>query len=148
MTTKPAAEPSQDAFHAIVAYFDAHGINNARAGAFNILDRLKDAGLIISRAQPKSRLVQFFRGEGYSRFGWNGDEMGWSPEQTAIEAMRELMRASPPPIPNVPGGRDEIAEVLAKTIPILRLGNGKPGRRAMVVADEILRALKPQDGGK
>ena len=45
---------------------------------------------------PVNELVAFFRGEGYSRFGWNGDERGWPPERTAIEAMRELMAIKQP----------------------------------------------------
>jgi hypothetical protein len=34
----------------IISYFDSHGINDARAGAFNILDRLKQAGFIVRLA--------------------------------------------------------------------------------------------------
>jgi len=45
-----------------------------------------------SSAEPIGELVQFFRGEGYSRFGWDGDSRGWSPERTAIEAMRTFMQ--------------------------------------------------------
>jgi Lar family restriction alleviation protein len=32
----------------IISYFDSHGINDARAGAFNILDRLREAGLTVT----------------------------------------------------------------------------------------------------
>lgn len=35
------------AYDIIVAYFDSHGINDAKAAAFNILDRFKNAGLTI-----------------------------------------------------------------------------------------------------
>ena len=38
-------------------------------------------------------LVAYFNTpEGYSEFGWHGDEMGWPPEQTAIEAMKRYLR--------------------------------------------------------
>jgi hypothetical protein len=39
-----------------------------------------------------NKLVEFFRKEGYMRFGLNGDNMGWSPAETAIRAMREYMQ--------------------------------------------------------
>lgn len=38
-----------------------------------------------------AKLIEFFRKEGYMRFGLNGDNMGWSPAETAIRAMREYM---------------------------------------------------------
>jgi hypothetical protein len=38
------------------------------------------------------KLVDFFRNEGYQRFGLNGDDKGWSPAETAIRAMREYMQ--------------------------------------------------------
>lgn len=37
-------------------------------------------------------LVNYFRGDGYNSFGWNGDARKWSAERTAIEAMKELER--------------------------------------------------------
>jgi hypothetical protein len=40
------------------------------------------------------KLVEFFRGEGYGRFGWNGDIQGWSPAETAIHAMLECVTLS------------------------------------------------------
>lgn len=43
-----------DANDIIVAYFDFHGINSAKAAAFNILERLKEAGLTVVRAPPPS----------------------------------------------------------------------------------------------
>ena len=43
----------REASDIIIAYFDAHGINDARAGAFNILDRLKDAGLYVAAITPE-----------------------------------------------------------------------------------------------
>jgi len=37
-------------------------------------------------------LVAFFNTpEGYGAFGWHGDQMGWHPEQTAIDAMRRFI---------------------------------------------------------
>lgn len=39
------------------------------------------------------KLVEFFRGEGYTEFGNNGDLEGWDPAETAIRAMRELTAA-------------------------------------------------------
>lgn len=41
-----------------------------------------------------AKLVEFFRGEGYGRFGWNGDVQGWSPAETAIRAMLECVSLS------------------------------------------------------
>jgi hypothetical protein len=43
-------EMTNNAADVIIAYFDSHGINDARAGAFNILDRLKQAGFIVRLA--------------------------------------------------------------------------------------------------
>lgn len=43
-TTRHSAED------VIVAYFDNHGINDARAGAFNILDRLREAGFVVTHS--------------------------------------------------------------------------------------------------
>jgi hypothetical protein len=36
-----------------------------------------------------SPLVEYFRGEGYADFGWYGDTMEWSPEETAIHFLKE-----------------------------------------------------------
>ena len=43
-----AGEAAMLAEAVIISYFDSHGINDARAGAFNILDRLREAGLTVS----------------------------------------------------------------------------------------------------
>lgn len=46
------------------------------------------------RREPETQsaddqLTVYFSGEGYARFGWNGDECGMSPVQTALDALRE-----------------------------------------------------------
>ena len=41
--------------------------------------------------KARAALIEFFRNEGAS-LGFNGDVEGWTPEQTAIDAMRELIR--------------------------------------------------------
>jgi hypothetical protein len=46
--------------------------------------------------------------EGFREFGNNGDHWGWSPAQTAIEAMKELIKARAalsPPSPDTSGDR-------------------------------------------
>lgn len=60
---------------------------------------------------PVDELVEFFRGEGYSWFGFNGDSNGWTPEHCAVEALRDFIRwklANPqakiPTYPNVTEG--------------------------------------------
>ncbi len=40
--------------------------------------------------QQVKMLIAYFNGKGYSRFGFNGDECGISPAQTAIAAMRDF----------------------------------------------------------
>lgn len=49
---KATAEPSREAEarDVVTAYFDAHGINDARGGGFNIVERLKAAGLFAAPA--------------------------------------------------------------------------------------------------
>lgn len=42
------------------------------------------------------KLIDFFRGEGYSKFGWEGDQQGWTPAETAIHAMRAFMNLRMP----------------------------------------------------
>lgn len=50
-----------------------------------------------------TKLVDFFRNEGFAQFGNQGDFEGWTPAETAINAMRELaaLRAASitPPAP-------------------------------------------------
>lgn len=43
-----------------------------------------------------AKLLEFFRGEGYQRFGWEGDVSSWSPADTAIKAMRSLLCPAAP----------------------------------------------------
>jgi Lar family restriction alleviation protein len=58
----------------IISYFDSHGINDARAGAFNILDRLREAGLTVTAIRSP-------------------DEAATPPHSAGIEqALRELLR--------------------------------------------------------
>lgn len=53
------------------------------------LDTLRDR---LKRAEAEAAaLVEFFRGEGYQAFGWDGDVAGLSPADTAIKAMRSLL---------------------------------------------------------
>jgi hypothetical protein len=44
--------------------------------------------------QCENALVEFFRNDGH-KLGWQGDAFGWTPEQTAIKAMKELLRINP-----------------------------------------------------
>jgi hypothetical protein len=41
-------------------------------------------------AERMTNLVEYFRDEGYSRFGFRGDGDGLTPEEAAIRAMREF----------------------------------------------------------
>lgn len=61
-----------DANDIIVAYFDFHGINSAKAAAFNILERLKEAGLTVVRAPPLS-------------LPHNREPVGWVAQSTVDE---------------------------------------------------------------
>lgn len=59
-------------------------------GGQTALARAKDIADMFNRAAaPEGPLVEFFRGDGYSKYGWHGDQMGWSPEETAAHFLRE-----------------------------------------------------------
>jgi hypothetical protein len=55
------------------------------------------------KSSDQEALIEFFNNEGY-RLGYQGDLYGWTPTQTAIVAMKELMKLEPmvalPQIPN------------------------------------------------
>lgn len=109
---------------------------------------LDDFRVLISRArsyvdnaaESLGELVQFFRGEGYSRFGFNGDAQGWSPERTAIEAMREMMAA-----PKSPALDPATVEACAKLVEEAPIYHGQTGYVAIQQRDKriagTIRAL-------
>lgn len=41
--------------------------------------------------EEMEKLLYFFNTEGYGAFGYNGDVRGWTPAETAINAMRSLL---------------------------------------------------------
>ena len=45
----------------------------------------------------QAKLVEFFRNEGH-KLGFQGDVYGWTPEETAIEAMKYLLSISTNPV--------------------------------------------------
>jgi hypothetical protein len=75
----------------VIAWASARPASNLRAFAADAQPPATGEAEVCDHAEV-NKLVEFFRKEGYMRFGLNGDNMGWSPAETAIRAMREYMQ--------------------------------------------------------
>lgn len=87
-----------------LAAMEEKAVGTVLGGEFHYLDvrhGLPDGTKLYAAPSSKTQdnpevneLIQYFRNEGH-RLGWQGDQYGWTPEQTAIKAMRELLRLHP-----------------------------------------------------
>lgn len=64
--------------------------------------RLARIGMKAEKGEAQSeldKLVTYFRGDGFNRFGREGDYEGWTAAETAVKAMRKLDALLATPLP-------------------------------------------------
>lgn len=87
---KPTDNPRSVNLYGLIADKDPpteHGQRGptGRRGSFNRLSTTS-----VRKLHEADNLVAYFRGDGYSRFGFDGDERGLTPEQCAVRWLREF----------------------------------------------------------
>ena len=98
------AVPDENAIRAAVEYVvEVQGIDVQDERESELVETVAIAvvqhlGLASAPAQPTvPELVAFFRNDGH-QIGKQGDACGWTPEETAVRAMRLLLKNDPTPV--------------------------------------------------
>ena len=112
--TNPTAKTTLElAADTIIAYFNTHGTDDARAGAFNILDRLKDEGLTISALHTPASSVGVDVREALHRelrISSDHDHRSWNDIERAFAAR------TPPSQQSGAGGIDQAIVTLVEVM--------------------------------
>ena len=96
------------------------------------------------------KLVQVFRGEGYGRFGWNGDVQGWSPPrprsapcwESSLSMAVEMVKKN-----RTKHGRKSNTHASSTTIPIALAREGRDENRDVSARRLLQDAAPPSSAG-
>jgi hypothetical protein len=143
--------------------YDSYGlevdVGESWIGSFGSLDEAKtEAGKWIASLDPAAtektvaqieldKLLEFFNGDGFNKFGRDGDHAMWTPAETAIDAMRRLAKSEMEVFINnivfAPSRAD--TNMIAAGQAVVWKGGARPGPVTVQVTsstfDEIYRAM-------